>query len=250
LDESLKVSARLVDRQGQVVASTDAEPVSGAYPTTAWRPGEVVADAYEIPLPPGLPPGEYSPLVIIYEPASGTEHGRALLPPVRLEGSPVRPPRRALERTLTTPLYARMGDIELLGYSLPGAGTAYQPGDKLPLALLWHGVPSSSREGHGQPPQEAGLQLWLAEAAPRGFPASSQIYSLGQQPVGGLLPANRWQDGQVVRQWPVVHIPDGVPAGAYRLKMRVMRGEQPVPWGRGIVPLGNDLDLGLVTVVD
>ena len=77
-----------MDAGGQVVAATDAEPVSGAYPTTAWRPGEVVADAYEIPLPAGLPPGDYRPLVIVYDPATGAELGRAELEPVYLAGQP------------------------------------------------------------------------------------------------------------------------------------------------------------------
>ena len=90
-----KVSARLVDQAGQVVAVTDIEPVARTYPADAWRPGEVVADAYEIRLPPGTPPGEYRPLVVVYDPASGSESGRAELDPLYLAGSPTRPPRRA-----------------------------------------------------------------------------------------------------------------------------------------------------------
>ena len=42
---------------GQEIAQLDREhPVSGAYPTSRWTPGEVVADAYPFALPPGAAP--------------------------------------------------------------------------------------------------------------------------------------------------------------------------------------------------
>ncbi len=41
------------------VWQSDAMPRGGAYPTSRWRPGEVVVDVYEIALPPDLPPGQY-----------------------------------------------------------------------------------------------------------------------------------------------------------------------------------------------
>ena len=50
------VSVRLT-QNGQEIAQLDREhPVSGAYPTSRWTPGEVVADAYPFALPPGAAP--------------------------------------------------------------------------------------------------------------------------------------------------------------------------------------------------
>ena len=50
------VSVRLL-QGGQEIAQFDREhPVSGAYPTSRWVPGEVVADAYPFALPPGAAP--------------------------------------------------------------------------------------------------------------------------------------------------------------------------------------------------
>ena len=50
------VSVRLL-QGGQEIAQLDREhPVSGAYPTSRWTPGEVVADAYPFALPPGAAP--------------------------------------------------------------------------------------------------------------------------------------------------------------------------------------------------
>jgi hypothetical protein len=227
LAESLKFSARLVDAGGQVVATTDSEPVAGLYPTAAWRPGEVVADAYEIPLPAGLPPGDYRPLIIVYDPASGAERGRAELDAVYLQGNPQRPPQRALEAEVARTVYARFGEVELLGYTPPDPAVAYRPGETLPLALLWQAL--------GEPQGDLRVAFWLEGV---------KETPLGEEPLGGRFPAGEWAEGQVVRQWPALDVPADTPAGAYRLKMRVSRDNVPLPWGRGLIPLGSDLDLG------
>jgi hypothetical protein len=39
--------------QEAVVSQIDAYPAAGRYLTTWWRPGDVIADAYELPVPPG-----------------------------------------------------------------------------------------------------------------------------------------------------------------------------------------------------
>jgi hypothetical protein len=48
----------LLDESGQLVAQLDRPP--DGYPTTDWRPGEVIIDNYVIPLPPERPPGLYT----------------------------------------------------------------------------------------------------------------------------------------------------------------------------------------------
>jgi hypothetical protein len=40
--------------------------MKGIYPTTLWQPGEFVTDVHTIPVPPNLPPGEYSLEVGLY----------------------------------------------------------------------------------------------------------------------------------------------------------------------------------------
>ncbi|MBN1219444.1 MAG: DUF2723 domain-containing protein [Anaerolineae bacterium] len=83
LSIDLKVSARLLDPTGEVITANDAVPVHFAYPTTAWRPGEIVADGYDLPLPVDAPPGRYIPLLIWYNPAqNAAEVGRVELGPV------------------------------------------------------------------------------------------------------------------------------------------------------------------------
>ncbi|NJN97228.1 MAG: hypothetical protein HC875_25625 [Anaerolineales bacterium] len=70
---NLKVSARLLNPAGEGAAAVDAVPVHFAYPTSAWRPGEIVADVYDL----AAPPGSYTPLLIWYDPAqNAAEVGR------------------------------------------------------------------------------------------------------------------------------------------------------------------------------
>lgn len=87
IEERLKVSARLATPTNDKIATADDEPVHSAYPTTAWLPGEVVQDVYDLRVPPSVAEGTYEVLVILYRAADGREIGRAslgviaLLPP-------------------------------------------------------------------------------------------------------------------------------------------------------------------------
>jgi 4-amino-4-deoxy-L-arabinose transferase-like glycosyltransferase len=83
--EELKVSARLLNAAGEVVASEDAVPARFTYPTTAWVPGETVEDALDARLGPDAAAGPYTPLIILYRGADGSEVGRATLEPIALE---------------------------------------------------------------------------------------------------------------------------------------------------------------------
>jgi hypothetical protein len=76
LGEELKVSARLLGPDGEVVAATDAVPVHWAYPTTAWRAGDTVLDVYDFALPADTDLAALTPLLILYRAADGAEVGR------------------------------------------------------------------------------------------------------------------------------------------------------------------------------
>lgn len=85
ITRELKVSTRLTTTDGQRVAQADALPVHFAYPTTTWRSGEFITDVYDLVLPTGLQPGEYIPVVILYEPEEdAAEVGRLTLASVHL----------------------------------------------------------------------------------------------------------------------------------------------------------------------
>ena len=56
---------------GETVAQKDQPPLEGAYPTSLWDPGEIIADEVTIPLPEELPSGEYSLVVGLYDLTTG-----------------------------------------------------------------------------------------------------------------------------------------------------------------------------------
>jgi hypothetical protein len=68
--------------------------------------------------------------------------------------------------------------------------------------------------------------------------------------VGGAHSAAGWTTGEAVRQLVALRLPEGIVAGRYRLKLQVTRAGHPVPWGRWLLPLGSDLELGWVQVGD
>nr|HMT20226.1 hypothetical protein [Promineifilum sp.] len=57
------------------VWQSDAQPRGGAYPTSRWRPGEVVVDVYEITLPEGATIGDYEIEVGLYLAETGRRLG-------------------------------------------------------------------------------------------------------------------------------------------------------------------------------
>jgi len=85
------VFLHLRNAAGETIAQKDQPPLGGAYPTSLWDAGEIIADDLTLPLPPDLPPGEYTPVVGLYNFVDGarlTVPGNPVneisLPPVRL----------------------------------------------------------------------------------------------------------------------------------------------------------------------
>ena len=54
VEHDLTTFVQLLDASGQLVASGDAQPLGGRFPTSLWEPGEEVDDAYQVVVPPGV----------------------------------------------------------------------------------------------------------------------------------------------------------------------------------------------------
>lgn len=68
------VFVHLLDAQGNVLGQVDGVPFDNQYPTSAWRPGQVIEDVRNIAL--GNAPGEIAQIVIgLYDPVSGERLG-------------------------------------------------------------------------------------------------------------------------------------------------------------------------------
>ncbi len=77
------------------------------------------------------------------------------------------------------PVYARFGDVALVGYSTPGG--RYQPGDTLPITVYWQVLQPSARD----------LSLYLHAVDDDG----QVIGRIDSFPGGGTLRTTRWQPG-------------------------------------------------------
>ena len=59
------------ERGNSLWGQQDNEPAAGTRPTSSWRIGEVIVDAYDIALDLGIPSGRYAIEIGLYEPATG-----------------------------------------------------------------------------------------------------------------------------------------------------------------------------------
>ncbi|HXF64675.1 MAG TPA: hypothetical protein VNK95_23805, partial [Caldilineaceae bacterium] len=62
----------LVGPDGALAAQADQPPLGGFWPTSAWPPGQQVADTFVLALPADAPPGEYRFVTGLYDPATVT----------------------------------------------------------------------------------------------------------------------------------------------------------------------------------
>jgi 4-amino-4-deoxy-L-arabinose transferase-like glycosyltransferase len=59
--------AHLRNATGETIAQQDQPPLGGAYPTSLWDPGEIIANTIDIPLPENLPADTYSLVIGLYD---------------------------------------------------------------------------------------------------------------------------------------------------------------------------------------
>ncbi len=71
LETDYVVFVHLLDAEGRLRAQRDSPPLGGYRPTTTWAPGEPVEDHLGVALPADLPPGEYTLILGMYDPATG-----------------------------------------------------------------------------------------------------------------------------------------------------------------------------------
>jgi mannosyltransferase len=74
-----RVSLRLLDGAGQVVAQRDDFPIGNLLPPTTWNAGDAKPGYLALPLPPDLAAGDYQAVVEVYDPANGAPIG-AMVP--------------------------------------------------------------------------------------------------------------------------------------------------------------------------
>jgi hypothetical protein len=64
--EDYDVFVHVIDKNGQLVAQADNEPVASLAPTGRWQPGDLIRDPYRVDWPADLPSGIYTINVGMY----------------------------------------------------------------------------------------------------------------------------------------------------------------------------------------
>jgi lipoteichoic acid synthase len=71
MSTSYHVFTHLIDENDRLLGQKDGLPMSGTYPTTKWRAGEIIVDGYELLVPPDTLPGRYLIETGLYELSTG-----------------------------------------------------------------------------------------------------------------------------------------------------------------------------------
>jgi hypothetical protein len=212
-EQAYKVSLRLLDDAGQVWAQADQEPLHGAYPTTRWQAGDLVADDFDLPLAPGTPPGEYRLAMVVYAVPTGQalavldaqHHPQGTVADLgSLNIAVASQPPRLADLPIANRLAATFGDIELLGYDLSLA--TLQQGETATLSAYWR--------AQGRPIGDYWLHVQWVDAA-------DQVQAEQDFPLCSY-PTSRWQPGEVFWAQYRLAAPARAPAGDYRLRLSLV----------------------------
>jgi hypothetical protein len=166
-----QVNLRLVDEAGQVWWTAIDHPVSGMYPTAAWKPGEVIPDWHEVPIDETILPGTYRLEVGLFPPFSsqGLEHAKGLawLPLRAVWVVPGNAEPRIAHRLRAV----QPGGWQLVGHDLPRKAP---PTGRVPLVLYWQALaPLPDLEVGTCLGTSGGGSPWCWEALGRGvYPTS------------------------------------------------------------------------------
>ena len=203
------VRLRLVSSSGRVWWESEEHPVSGLYPTAAWKPPEVIPDYHEITPDASVPPGDYRldvglfpPFVRQGLPIAGSGEDYLTLGTVRLEATPT------LSTAVAHPRRARFGDaLLLLGYDHPATA---RPGSEVALTLVWQWLrPGPDFELAWELVDEQG-QIVAEESVP---------------PFHGEYPPSRWPVGSTILSRHTLSMPETAGAVRVRLGLRTSTGE-------------------------
>ncbi len=199
--ENYVLFAQLFGRQGAKVGQRDTYPGLGHYPTSFWKPGQVILDEVLIPVDPEAPaPSRLRLDVGLYDretgqrltavDGSGTPIGTATAGWLKLAATEPPPaPSVALDY--------RLGEaIALTGYDL-----AQEP-DGLRLTLHWACLAPPGQD----------YTVFVHFVGPDGLP----VAQADGPPAGGDYPTSFWAPGEAIADARWLSL-DGVAPGTYRL---------------------------------
>ena len=200
----------LLGRRGELVGHEDSYHGWGSYPTSLWKPGEIIADAYRLPInEDALSPSLIRVDVGLYDLI--TEQGLTVFDQVRqpigssiVVGQLKMLPRGRPEYAIDNPLDFNLANkVALIGYKVDKAELG--SGEEIRLTLYWR--------AEGEMGSDYTVFTHLIDE-------EGNIWGqMDSQPVEGDYPTSFWDNGEVIEDEYILTINGDTPAGQYRLEV-------------------------------
>ncbi|NDJ53981.1 MAG: hypothetical protein GYB68_12985 [Chloroflexi bacterium] len=190
----------------------------GDYPTTRWPLQRYVRDDYQLVVPLGTPPGEYTLRAGLWDLGSGARQlvleedgtilGDAIALPITVTVLPARRQPSSSELPLTQSIDQQTATgIVLLGTELLDGPSFRGPAGYLRLALYWQ---STTDSPVGDAPS---LRIINGD--------DQVLTELRGTPADGLAPFDRLESGQVLRDLRSIWLDETVAPGTYRWQVQL-----------------------------
>ena len=207
-------------------------PGGGNYPTTAWQPGEIVADRYRLRLPRDVTELQMWNLVLLFSHPSPQGEGYERLP-VRVGGVPgdayvvlthlrvepgATPSIPADAELPRPPTFGPGREVELAGAKVVADGARLH-------VFLWWRV-------HEPPGGDYKVFVQLLDQGRR-LQASGDDF-----PRSGAMPTGYWRSGDLIVDEHEIQLPENLPPGDYHIGVGLYDSEQRLPaWDADGQPL-------------
>ena len=207
LKDNLKFYVHIYDKGGRLVGQDDGLLFNGdGWKTPHWKEGDTTYSFATSQIELGAIPGDCSIEVGVYvaETLQRLSIGAVGRPDIigSLQVLPSSIQLAVESLQIKSPLSARFGDIELLGYDQELSQVGQ--GDYLSVTLFWHAT---------QQPQH---DLFVVIGLTDGRGAVAEEFRL---PVSASYPTSKWRSGEAIGEHYDLPIPANLPGGEWRLRI-------------------------------
>jgi hypothetical protein len=215
MEEDYYLFVHLLGRRGELVGNEDTYHGWGTYPTSLWRSGEIIADAYRLSISQdALAPSLIRVDVGLYDPDTGSQ----LKPQSVVIGQLKMAPQKRQTSNVKRQDFNLANKVALIGYKVDK--TELGPGEEIRLTLYWRaevemgtdytvfthliGEAASSHDVAAASSHDVAAHIWG---------------QMDSQPVEGDYPTSFWDIGEIIEDEYTLTINEDAPAGLYRLEV-------------------------------
>jgi hypothetical protein len=210
MEEDYYLFIHLLGRRGQLVGNEDTYHGWGSYPTSLWRPGEVIRDTYRLPVTQdALAPSLIRVDVGLYDPSTKQgvtvfDQGGHSIGSGIVIGQVKMLPRERREVAVDNPLDFNLGNkVALIGYRVDK--TELEPGEEIRLTLYWRAT--------GEMSTDYTVFTHLIDE-------EGNIWGqMDSQPLQGDYPTSLWDVGEGIEDEYTLAVSEDTPGGTYRLEV-------------------------------